>query len=104
MVRWTLLIMGALALFAASLSGCSRLHAEAKFSSENYEESITEFEPIVKAHPGDYRARNTLGFCYLKAGRFEEAIEQFEAVQELKPGEPYSVLYLGMSYLNNDQL
>jgi tetratricopeptide (TPR) repeat protein len=94
---------------------------------ENYEAAIESFEEELARNPDNWRARQRLGFAYLKTGRLDRSISEFKTVAGQQPAayppatafsfaprqtkdvpgqnprDPFSTYYLGLAYLQNGQ-
>jgi tetratricopeptide (TPR) repeat protein len=94
---------------------------------EDYEAAIESFEEELARNPDNWRARQRLGFTYLKTGRLDQSISEFKTVvgqgpvaystttafsfapRQTKyvpgqnPQDPFSTYYLGLAYLQNGQ-
>ena len=94
---------------------------------EDYEGAIESFEAELAQNPDNWKARQRLGFAYLKTGRLEQSISEFNTVVGQKPApsppttafsfaprqtkdvpgqnpqDPFSTYYLGQAYLQNGQ-
>lgn len=95
----------ALALCLATLQiyGCGGImKANHLISREKYDEAIPILKEEVAKRPNFVRAKNKLGFAYLKTGQLDLAINEFETVLKSVPNEPLAILYLGMAYLNKE--
>ncbi|MFC1811321.1 tetratricopeptide repeat protein [Thermodesulfobacteriota bacterium] len=73
--------------------------AKKMLKQEKYDEAIPLYKEYLSKKPHKYRARNELGFAYLKTGRLDEAIKEFNSVLKTKPGNPYAVLYIGLAHV-----
>ena len=109
----------------AVLSGCtSYMKGTMDLERNNYEAAIESFQQELSKNPDNWRARQQLGFAYLKTGRNDEAIAALQYVlgQEpgistafgyapgninrglgQKPGDPFATYNLGLAYLYNGQ-
>jgi tetratricopeptide (TPR) repeat protein len=112
----------------AVLSGCTPyMKGSRQLDSEDYEAAIESFEQELARNPDNWRARQRLGFAYLKTGRLDQSISEFKTVVgqkppayppttafsfaprqiQAKPGQnprdPFSTYYLGLAYLQNGQ-
>ena len=88
----------------------------------NYEAAIESFQQELKKNPNNWRARQRLGFAYMKTGQNDKAISELQYVlgQEpaditalsyapkdidrglgQQPGDPFSTYYLGLAYVHN---
>jgi tetratricopeptide (TPR) repeat protein len=94
---------------------------------EDYEAAIESFEQELARNPDNWRARQRLGFAYLKTGRVDQSISEFKTIVGQKqtayppttafsfaprqiqdepgqnPQDPFSTYYLGLAYLQNGQ-
>jgi len=82
---------------ATAFFGASK--AKKMLKQERYEKAIPLYKEYLSKKPNAYKARNELGFAYLKTGRLNEAIREFNSVLMAKPGNSYAVLYLGLAYV-----
>ncbi len=71
--------------------------------SGNYEESIIFYEQHLQEQPGDYMARNDMGYAYMETGNYDKALENFTRVLKSQPGNPNTIFNLGLLYLKMDQ-
>ena len=109
----------------AVLSGCtSYMKGTMDLDRDNYEAAIENFQQELSKNPDNWRARQQLGFAYLKTGRNDKAISELQYVlgqepgastafgyapgyiergQGQKPRDPFANYYLGLAYLYNGQ-
>ncbi len=112
----------------AMLSGCTPyMKGSRQLDREDYEAAIESFEQELARNPDNWRARQRLGFAYLKSGRLDQSISEFKTVvgqksttyppttafsfapRQIKdvpgqnPRDPFSTYYLGLAYLQNGQ-
>ena len=107
------------------LSGCtSYMKGTMDLERDNYEAAIESFQQELSKNPNNWRARQQLGFAYLKTGQNDKAISELQYVlgqepaditalsyapQDVErglgqqPGAPYANYYLGLAYLRNGQ-
>ena len=107
------------------LSGCtSYMKGSMDLERNNYEAAIESFQQELSNNPNNWRARQRLGFAYIKTGQNDKAISELQYVlgqkpaditaisyapQDTerglgqKPGAPYANYYLGLAYLRNGQ-
>ncbi len=71
----------------AVLSGCtSYMKGTMDLERNNYEAAIESFQQELSKNPDNWRARQQLGFAYLKTGRNDEAIAALQYVLGQEPG------------------
>jgi tetratricopeptide (TPR) repeat protein len=112
----------------AVLFGCTPyMKGSRQLDRENYEAAIESFEEELARNPDNWRARQRLGFAYLKTGRLDRSISEFKTVAGQQPAayppatafsfaprqtkdvpgqnprDPFSTYYLGLAYLQNGQ-
>ncbi|WP_320040534.1 tetratricopeptide repeat protein [uncultured Desulfobacter sp.] len=105
MFRKNSIVILALCVAMLQIYGCSGImKANHLISQERYDEAIPILKEQIAERPDFARARNKLGFAYLKTGQLDKAINEFENVLNKVPDEPYAILYLGMAYLNKEEL
>jgi tetratricopeptide (TPR) repeat protein len=86
------------------VAGCTAyLKGSFQLEREKYEPAIANFKKDLSKNPDHWKAREKLGFAYLKTGQFDKAIDEFTRVLQQKPKEPSTTYYLGLAYLNNGQ-
>ena len=105
----------------AVLFGCTPyMKGSRQLDREDYEAAIASFEQELARNPDNWRARQQLGFAYLKTGRLDQSISEFKTVVGQKstpyppttafsfaprqtkdipgqnPQDPFSTYYLGL--------
>jgi tetratricopeptide (TPR) repeat protein len=86
------------------LFGCTPyMKGSMQLDYENYEAAIESFQEELAQNPDNWKARQRLGFAYMKTGQLDQAISEFNAVLGQKPGDPFSTYYLGLAYLQNGE-
>jgi tetratricopeptide (TPR) repeat protein len=110
------------------LFGCTPyMKGSRQLDREDYDAAIESFQEELAQNPDNWRARQRLGFAYLKTGRLDQSISEFKTVVgqqppayppstaisfaprqfQAKPGQnprdPFSTYYLGLAYLRNGQ-
>jgi tetratricopeptide (TPR) repeat protein len=115
-------------LALAVLSGCTPyMKGSRQLDQKDYEAAIESFEQELARNPDNWRARQRLGFAYLKTGRLDQSISEFKTVVGQKrtpyppttafsfaprqiqdtpgqmPQDPFSTYYLGLAYLQDGQ-
>jgi tetratricopeptide (TPR) repeat protein len=120
----------AIGFWGLLLLGCSPyMKGAMQLDRKNYNAAISNFEEALAQNPENWKARQRLGFSYLKTGQLDRAIDEFNMVlgdpeyvlpttamsftataprqpgraPGLKPGDPKSTYYLGLAYLHNGQ-
>jgi tetratricopeptide (TPR) repeat protein len=92
--------LGPLVFGLMLLHGCtSYMKGTIQLERENYEEAIESFQQELSQNPDNRRARERLGFAYLRTGQSDKAISEFNRVLEQKPGQSFATYYLGLAYL-----
>jgi tetratricopeptide (TPR) repeat protein len=90
-----------LCVLAAVISGCGTLGmAGFKMTFGNYDGAIELYQAYLEENPDSVKARNGLGFAYLKTGEIDKSIALFEEALRMEPDNSFSALRLGQAYVN----
>ncbi len=128
MQRKLLSQLGIFILGMSLLLGCTPyMKGSRQLDRGNYEAAIESLQEELAQNPDNWRARQRLGFAYLKTGRLDQSISEFKivvgqrpptyppttafsfAARQTKgvpgqnPRDPLSTYYLGQAYLQNGQ-
>ena len=120
--------LGIIVFGFALLFGCSPyMKGSRHLENKNYEAAIESFQDELAQNPDNWKARQQLGYAYIKTGQLDQAIsefklvlgqdpkdypystafgyapQKFERMPGQKPGDPLSTYYLGLAYLHNGQ-
>jgi tetratricopeptide (TPR) repeat protein len=94
------LCMGLLVLVSA-MAGCGTMGmASFKMAFGNYEDAIELYEAYLEENPDSVKARNGLGFAYMKTGEIDKSITLFKEALRMEPDNSFSALRLGQAYVN----
>jgi len=95
-----ILCMGLLVL-VSTMSGCGTLGmAGFKMAFGNYEDAIDLYDAYLQENPDSVKARNGLGFAYMKTGEIDKSITLFQEALHMEPDNSFSALRLGQAYVN----
>lgn len=96
-----MLVCMALVALAATVTGCGTLGmAGFKMAFGNYEQAIELYQAYLEENPDSVKARNGLGFAYMKTGRIDPSIALFQEALRMEPDNSFSALRLGQAYVN----
>lgn len=96
-------LVASLLCCAFVLAGCNTASkGVSALRTGNYGEAVAEFQAQVAANPSDWKAREMLGYAYLKGGDAQKAIPLFEQTLAQEPKASMCHVYLGWARLKLD--